>query len=240
MTENKSVSVKNILNNIGIYEIAVFSATIIFELFILLYYKNSWLGAAVAVTGVTASLLNAGMKRTTFIFGAINCITYAAVSFRSGFYGTAVMSAFVYLPLQISGYFTWRRHLTGNRVNVRKMGTGRFLIWFSLLSVSSVASGFLLRTIGTQTLPFTDAISSIFSFAAALFVVLRYREQWPLYILTNVLLLVMWSLQIDLSDGEVLSVIFLRFIYLTNSIYGFIRWYKASKANIKDSNEIKE
>jgi nicotinamide mononucleotide transporter len=68
-----------------------------------------------------------------------------------------------------------------------------------------------------------DSASTIISVFANLLMMLRYREQWLLWIIIDAITVVMWLIAGDLIMVTMWSV------YLINAFYGYYNWTKLSK-----------
>ena len=73
---------------------------------------------------------------------------------------------------------------------------------------------------GSSTL--LDGTTTITTCAAQLLMILRYREQWLLWIVLNVLSILLWW-----EENPSMRVMYIA--YLVNSIYGFYNWTKLQK-----------
>ena len=71
-------------------------------------------------------------------------------------------------------------------------------------------------------------MSTVFSLVANALMVLRYREQWVLWIIVDVVTVIMWIIA-----GDFLMTIMWA-IYLINAVYGLIMWTKMSRDNGKE------
>ena len=67
-----------------------------------------------------------------------------------------------------------------------------------------------------------DGLSTIIVIAAQALMVLRYREQWLLWILLNIISIALWA--------ENTSMYVMYSAYLLNSLYGYYNWSKLQKA----------
>ena len=65
-------------------------------------------------------------------------------------------------------------------------------------------------------------MSTVFSIVANILMVLRYREQWALWIIVDVVTVIMWIIA-----GDFLMTIMWA-IYLVNAVYGWVMWTKMS------------
>lgn len=59
--------------------------------------------------------------------------------------------------------------------------------------------------------------------------VLRYREQWALWIVINMMTIVLWA-TLYFKQGETsLPLLVMYCMYLCNSIYGYVNWIQLAK-----------
>ena len=135
-----------------------------------------------------------------------------------------MLNILYYLPSQFIGYYLWNKHINkendkveGNKLNITK----------SILLVLVCAIGiFLYKELldilgGNGTL--LDSASTTISVFANLLMMLRYREQWLLWIIIDVITVVMWLMAKDFVMVTMWSV------YLVNAFYGYYNWSKISK-----------
>ena len=59
--------------------------------------------------------------------------------------------------------------------------------------------------------------------------ILRYTEQWLVWIIINVLSIIMWVLTLGSSGGNVWSIVIMWTAFLVNSVYGYVNWKKMVK-----------
>ena len=58
--------------------------------------------------------------------------------------------------------------------------------------------------------------------------VLRFKEQWILWIVVDFITVIMWVIAGDMIQVSMWSV------YLINAFYGFFKWSKMSKVNYEN------
>ena len=96
---------------------------------------------------------------------------------------------------------------------------------WGLLLVSLAVSTFLfaqaLRAAGGSSTNL-DGLTTMITVAGQLLMILRYREQWILWIALNILSIVLWA--------ENPSMYLMFGAYLLNSVYGFYNWSRLQKA----------
>ena len=66
-----------------------------------------------------------------------------------------------------------------------------------------------------------DGVTTVMVIAAQLLMLLRYREQWVLWIIINVLSIALWA------DTAAMYIMYAA--YLLNSLYGYYNWTKLAK-----------
>ena len=105
----------------------------------------------------------------------------------------------------------------GNKLNLTK----------SILLVLVCGVGILLYKLVLDALggqgTLLDSASTTISVFANLLMMLRYREQWLLWIIIDIITVIMWILAKDLIMVTMWSV------YLVNAFYGYYNWTKISK-----------
>lgn len=105
-----------------------------------------------------------------------------------------MLNALYYLPTQFIGLYVWGKHYNkpADRVDGLRMDVKHIAVW----SVCSVAGIFvyklLLDTLGGNA-TLLDSMSTVFSIVANALMVMRYREQWALWIVVDVVMVIMWN-----------------------------------------------
>jgi nicotinamide mononucleotide transporter len=91
-----------------------------------------------------------------------------------------------------------------------------------------VAVGFLLRHFGDPQ-PFKDSATTVLSIVAQALMALAFMEQWALWIITNIISVVMWSVCVARGDAHSGVMVIMWSFYLLNSINGLRVWMKLSR-----------
>ena len=186
---------------------------------------DSPLGMISGIAGILCVVLVSKGKISNYFFGLIFAYTYFYVSWGSNFLGEMNTALYVYIPSQFIGYFMWKQNMqndNGSKSVVAKALTPKG--WAILLV--SVAIGTLcfvqaLKAAGGSSTEL-DGLTTIITVAAQLLMILRYREQWLLWIVLNVLSIWLWNGQ---------PAMYLMYsAYLLNSLYGYYNWTKLVKA----------
>ena len=185
---------------------------------------DSPLGMISGIAGILCVVFVSKGKISNYFFGLIFAYTYFYVSWGSNFLGEMNTALYVYIPSQFIGYFMWKQNMqndNGSESVVAKALTPKG--WAILLV--SVAIGTLcfvqaLKAAGGSSTEL-DGLTTIITVAAQLLMILRYREQWLLWIVLNVLSILLWKGQ---------PAMYLMYsAYLLNSLYGYYNWTKLVK-----------
>nr|MCR5662346.1 nicotinamide riboside transporter PnuC [bacterium] len=157
--------------------------------------KDTWMGITAAVTGNIYVICTGKGKRCAFLFGTVNVILYALISWEAKFYGEVMLNALYYLPMQFWGFYIWNKNLSNTTHEVhKKRMTGKLrALYASAIILASILYGLILKLIG-GSLPFADAFTTAASVAALLMSVKMYMEQWIVWIAVDVLTIIMWGI----------------------------------------------
>lgn len=191
-------------------------------------WKDTYLGLSVFLSGVICVVLAAKGNIWNYVFGIYNSIGYAYISYNNHLFGEVMLNILFFVPTGIIGWFMWRKKVNHSTVEMRKMKPKSIAVMILVCIAATVIYGLWLSTIKGQNTPFLDAFSVVASIIATLAMMLRYREQWIMYIGINVAETIMWSLRLANGSHDIATLI-MWIAYLVNSIYGFYVWNKGSK-----------
>ena len=196
------------------------------------------LGSMAAITGVLCVVLVAKGSILNYLFGLVNVSLYAYISYKASLYGDAALNALYYLPMQFIGWWQWRRRGaamsaaeagdSGVQVKARRFTWKQRAILFLGCAVAVVAVGFLLKHVGDPQ-PFKDSTTTVLSIVAQMLMALAFMEQWALWIITNVISVLMWSICVVRGEAHAAVMVIMWVFYLLNSLNGFRVWLKLSR-----------
>ena len=182
-----------------------------------------------AICGIFCVVLCAAGKKSQYYWGFINIAAYIVIATMSKYYGQVALNALYYLPTQFIGLYLWKKHMNEDldAVKTKKMKVTQIIIYL----IAIVGGVFIFRYIlellnGNQT--WLDSILLMISLVANALMVLRYKEQWALWIIVDIITVVLWVLAGDWIQVSMWSV------YLLNAFYGFYKWSKMSKINAEN------
>lgn len=193
------------------------------------YWGDSAWGIISAVTGVLYTMLAGKGKLSAYLFGTVNCVLYAGISFDAGLYGETILNAFYYLPMMFVGFFAWKKNMDSgtNEVKKRHMSAmGR--LWLTIsITAATAAFGFVLKYMG-DALPFVDSFTTVASVIAMIVSVKRFSEQWWIWLAVNVLSVYMWWTRFA-AGVDSMATLVMWLVYLINGIVILIKWEKELK-----------
>ena len=177
-----------------------------------------------AVSGIFCVVLCAKGKKSQYIWGLINVIGYIIIAFFNKYYGEVMLNFIYYLPSQFIGYYLWNKHQNKKKDGVegKKLSLKNSVLLLILCAVSIFGYKLILDLLGGNS-TLLDSASTMISVVANTLMLLRYREQWLLWIIIDIITVVMWLLAGDYIMVTMWSV------YLLNAFYGYYNWTKMAK-----------
>lgn len=201
--------------------------------FLSIYWGDDLIGIVSSLTGVICVILTGKGKLSAYIFGLINTVLYAYISFGAQYYGEVMLNALYYVPMQFVGFYMWNKHINSETEEVEKLGMcwkSRFI--YTLVSIICIYGyGLFLKSIG-GSMPFVDSMSTCLSILAMILSVKRYFEQWILWVVIDVVTIFMWTINY-INGGTDIATLIMWCVYLLNAIIMLIKWYKESKKYIE-------
>ncbi len=194
-----------------------------------IYWKDTAVGIVCSLTGVWCVVLTGKGKVSNFLFGIVNVILYAYISFGAKYYGEVMLNLLYYLPCSFIGLFIWGKNVDedSGEVTKKSLSLKGALITYPLTALGVVGYGFILKAMG-GTLPFVDSISTVLSVVAQILCLKRFAEQWILWIVIDAVTVVMWVYNY-MNGGESIATLLMWVVYLINAVIMYIRWRKDVK-----------
>ncbi|HHE8876725.1 TPA: nicotinamide riboside transporter PnuC [Haemophilus influenzae] len=218
------------------FEVVWLALFIIAQIWAYVQTPDSWLAMISGISGILCVVLVSKGKISNYFFGLIFAYTYFYVAWGSNFLGEMNTVLYVYLPSQFIGYFMWKANMQnsdGGESVIAKALTVKG--WMTLIVVTTVGTLLFVQALqaagGSST--GLDGLTTIITVAAQILMILRYREQWLLWIGLNILSIFLWA--------ETPAIYLMYSAYLLNSLYGYYNWTKLVKRtnlNIKTVNSL--
>lgn len=194
------------------------------------FMGGGWIEFIGAVTGIVGAILVAKGKISSYIWGFVATGLYLYVAFQYKLYGEVITYALLFLPMQVSGYYYWiRSRMQGSTdVTKRSMSTKQRIILFVGTALAIALYAGLLRFL-EGSMPGLDSATSILSIVATTLMVMRYSEQWTIWIVVNVVAVVMWILAVLHHQNQGFAMLAMWVTFLINAIYGKYSWKLSQK-----------
>jgi nicotinamide mononucleotide transporter len=195
-------------------------------------------GSVAGIAGVLCVVLVAKGNIWNYLFGIINVSMYAYISYKAALYGDAALNALYYVPMQFIGWWQWRKRGAalseaetggaGVQVKARRFTWHQRVILALGCAAGVIAVGYVLKHFGDPQ-PFKDSATTVLSIVAQALMALAFMEQWALWIITNVISVVMWSICVVRGEAHAAVMVIMWVFYLLNSLNGFRVWLKLSR-----------
>ena len=178
-----------------------------------------------AVCGVICIFFTAKANISDFLFATINTVVYAIYLVYWHIWGTAALEILFYIPMNFISWYFWAQHR--DREITQKTKARRLEMWQNMMCTVLVVGGayfyhMILVRIGGEVAWF-DAFTLSIGIIATILELLRYREQYVWWIITDIVSVGMYIAHFD--------AVYLtkRSIYLIMAVIGLINWAKLNK-----------
>ena len=205
------------------FEITYVSILILLQLVVYAIVPDSPIGMVSGVAGVLCLVYGMKGRKISFLFGIVQCLAMTYIAWIS----------------QPIGWFMWGQNEATRSFEPgtkRKIFAGAFAAWIVGWIVLSMLEG---------QLPYFDSINFVVSLIAQLLYILKYKENWSLWIVVNIANLTYWSLltvQMLMGDNQIgtlganLSQVALQVALLFNSVYANKVWASGEADNEGGAN----
>lgn len=193
------------------------------QIFAYVQEPDSILGMISGISGILCVIFVSKGKISNFLFGLIFAYSYFYVSLDNKFYGEMTTTLYVYIPAQFIGYFLWKANMQKSVedkieiVRAKNLTTKGWLTLVSSVVIGSLLFISVLKTTDGNSIGL-DGVTTVLVIAAQLLMILRYSEQWILWIVINILSIRLWA--------ETPAMYLMYGAYLLNSVYGYYNWRK--------------
>lgn len=178
-----------------------------------------------AVCGVLCIFFTAKANISNFVFATVNTIVYAIYLVYWHIWGTAALEILFYIPMNFISWYFWAKHrdqeITQKTKAKRLTIPQNVICAVIVLSAGLIYHAVLVR-IGGEVAWF-DAFTLSIGIVATILELLRYREQYVWWIITDVVSVGMYIAHFD--------AVYLtkRSIYLIMAVIGLANWAKLNK-----------
>ncbi|WP_125574227.1 nicotinamide riboside transporter PnuC [Levilactobacillus huananensis] len=215
------------------FEVGYVSVLLLLQLAVYLVVPDSIIGMISGIGGVLCLVYGMKGRKISFIFGLIQCLAMTYVAWISHAYGSFAMDI-IYVISQPIGWVMWGHDeaTRGFSPQVRRwVFLGAFVAW---------GIGWVVLAALNGQLPYFDSINFVVSLIAQVLYILKFKENWSLWIVVNVANVIYWSIltgQLLMgastvgSLGANLSQVALQVALLFNAVYANRVWARGEADN---------
>ena len=215
------------------FEVTYVTILLLLQVVVYAIAPDTIIGMISGVAGVLCLVYGMKGRKISFMFGFVQCIAMTYIAWISHAYGSFAMDI-VYVISQPVGWYMWGRQETTHSFQSgtrKKVFLAAFIAW--------AAGWFVLAQVGGQ-LPYFDSTNFVVSFIAQILYVLKYNENWSLWIFVDIANFIYWtilSVQMVLgtntigSLGANLSQVALQAALLFNAVYAQKVWSSGEADN---------
>lgn len=162
-------------------------------------------------------------------FAIINSALYAYQCLGIPLYGEVMYNVLYSIPVSATAIYLWKRNATSDgEVRFRTMTPKLMAGVAAATAVGVWGYSELLKYMGGSFV-FMDSLTTVVSVIASMLYLLRYSEQWLMWVIVNALSIIMWIMVFVSGDTTALLIIVMKTVNLLNSLYGYMNWRKISQ-----------
>ena len=220
---------KNIKLDVKKYENYILILVILFIIANAFLRQDSYIALISAICGITYTFIAGKGYPICYLFGLTGSSFYCLLALQNALWGNLLLYGLYYIPMQIIGYFKWKKNLKTNSSEIIKTRLSRkeFVSILSILTILTTITYFILLASNDKH-PLLDSITTIFSIGGMYLTVRRAIEQWLLWMIVNFLSLIMW-INVVINGTKAYSTTIMWFVYLFLAIYFYRQWDKDIK-----------
>ena len=175
-----------------------------------------------AIAGIICIFFTAKASISACVFGIINTIVYIVYLWYWHIYGTMCLELCVYLPVSIAQWYAWARkrdRVQPELTLTKRLTYPQLSAIFVIVVMVGLAYYCVLSDIGGNV-PLLDAFTVSIGIVAVTICMLRYREQYILWLITDIIAVAMYMVMFD--------PVYLtkKMIYLIMAFIGLHNWYR--------------
>ena len=198
-----------------------------------IYWGDSLMGIISATTGVACVVCTGKGKLSAYLFGMVNCILYAIISYKATLYGEAMLNAIYYAPMQFVGFYVWYKNMNEEtkEVNKRRMNGSKRVMLVIGIAVATIIYGLVLNKMG-DGMPYIDSFTTVASVYALVISIRMYAEQWFIWFVVDALSVYMWWCDFQ-TGSDNMATLLMWIVYWVNAVIMMVRWEKEAMKKTK-------
>ena len=178
-----------------------------------------------AVCGVLCIFFCAKASISNFVFATVNTLVYAVYLVYWHIWGTAALEILFYIPMNFISWHYWIKHrdeVLTHKTKAKKLTAVQNGLCVAAVILSAVFYHMILVRLGGEVAWF-DAFTLSIGIVATVLELLRYREQYVWWIITDIVSVGMYIAHFD--------AVYLtkRSIYLVMAVIGLANWARLNR-----------
>ena len=207
---------KKILNIDGIFAKWFVIIGVLIQLITFYITNDTVLALISGIAGVISVVLCSQKKLSFYFWGILQLVTILIISYQTGIPGKVLENGF-YLLTMLVGLLVWNKHQEDNNTRTESMTFADYAILAIFLPLLIYGVSMLVNFFGSEQ-PTLDALTTVIGIIAQIMLIFRFKEQWVLWFILDVLCVVLWAI-----DGN--WCLMTQYIFWTiNCIYGYFYW----------------
>lgn len=178
-----------------------------------------------AIAGILCIFFTAKASISCCIFGIINTVVYVIFLAYWQIYGTMCLEIFVYMPFNIIQWFVWAKHRDQELTQLtmtKKLSYKADVIVAVTVALSGLVYYYVLDSVGGNV-ALLDAYTVAIGIIAVCMSAFRYREQYILWLVTDIVAVAMY---VVFFDPVYLTK---KSIYLIMAFVGIYNWWTLNR-----------
>ena len=186
--------------------------------------KDSLIALISAICGITYTFLAGKGLPICYLFGMTGSGFYSYLAFQNAIWGNLLLYLLYYIPMQITGYFKWKKHLKSDSQEIIKikLPTKELVLLILLLFLLSIIV-YVILNYYKDPHPILDSLTTVFSIGGMYLTVRRAIEQWIFWMFVNAISFIMW-INLAINGAKVYSTIIMWGVYLFLAVYFYLNW----------------
>ena len=182
-----------------------------------------------AICGILCIFFCSKANISNFIFAVVNTFVYAIFLWYHKIYGTFLLEVLFYQPINFISWYIWAKHRDEKLVEktkAKKLSLLQNVLCALVITIGGIVYHAVLVRIG-GTVAWLDAFTLSIGIIAVILEMLRFKEQYYWWIITDIIAVAMYIVHFDLVYLTKKS------IYLIMAIIGIINWTKLNNERNK-------
>lgn len=190
---------------------------------IIAYFSGFWGTMELIATALSIACVYLASKHNqwTWFFGILGVLFFGAIFYEFTLYSDMLLQLVFFLPMQIWGYFTWKKMAeSSGKASVTRSTSLHMLFSLAFLIVGlTVCLGYYMDNYTDASYPYPDAWTTWMSVVAQILMIKKFWQSWVFWFVMDI-----GAIYIYAAKGlYVTSGLYVVFLVLAG--IGWYRWY---------------